>query len=145
MATPKGLASRRKCNFILYGQRKHPKSGEEHFHNGIDVSALRGNPVTVAADGIVSFSGWNGGSGNLVVVGAGSDTQMLYAHSKMNAVKVGQRVPKKGDAIACVGSTGNTTGSIFSHEVWKNGSPVNPKSILKGGISIYVFKKHSKA
>ncbi|MDP3259011.1 MAG: M23 family metallopeptidase, partial [Thermodesulfovibrionales bacterium] len=128
MATPKGWPLTGNVT-SSYGKRKHPKSGEEDFHNGIDVSAPPGNPVTVTADGIVSFSGWNGGSGNLVVVEHGFGYSTFYAHSKMNAVKVGQRV-KKGDVIAYVGSTGNTTGPHLHYEVWKNGSPVNPKSFI---------------
>ncbi|MBU4320581.1 MAG: M23 family metallopeptidase, partial [Nitrospinae bacterium] len=49
----------------------------------------------------------------------------------MTAVKVGQRV-KKGDVVSYVGSTGNTTGPHLHYEVWKNGSPVNPKSFIEG-------------
>ena len=97
----------------------------------MDISAAPGNPVTATADGIVSFSGWNGGSGNLVVIEHGFGYSTFYAHNKMTAVKVGQRV-KKGDVIAYVGSTGNTTGPHLHYEVWKNGSPVNPKSFIEG-------------
>jgi len=115
-----------------YGRRKHPVTGGDDFHNGIDIGAAPGSPVAATADGIVSFSGWNGGSGNLVAVEHGFGYSTFYAHNKMNAVKIGQRV-KKGDIISYVGSTGNTTGPHLHYEVWRNGSPVNPKSFIGGG------------
>lgn len=130
MATPKGWPITGRVT-SEYGRREHPKTGEEDFHAGIDISANPGNPVTATADGIVSFSGWNGGSGNLVVVEHGFGYSTFYAHNKMTAVKVGQQV-KKGGIISYVGSTGNSTGPHLHYEVWKNGSPVNPKSFIEG-------------
>ncbi len=133
MATPKGwpVVGSVTSN---YGRRVHPTSGEEDFHSGLDISANPGNPVTATADGIVSFSGWNGGSGNLVVIEHGFGFSTLYAHNKMNAVKIGQRI-KRGDIISYVGSTGNSTGPHSHYEVWKSGSPVNPKTYITGGGS----------
>ncbi len=130
MATPKGWPVTGNVT-SSYGRREHPRTGEEDFHAGIDISANPGNPVTATADGIVSFAGWNGGSGNLVVVEHGFGYSTFYAHNKMIAVKVGQRV-KRGDVISYVGSTGNSTGPHLHYEVWENGSPVNPKSFIEG-------------
>ncbi|MFZ6017270.1 MAG: M23 family metallopeptidase [Nitrospirota bacterium] len=92
----------------------------------MDISTNPGNPVTATADGIVSFSDWNAGNGNLVVIEHGFGYSTFYAHNKMNAVKVSQHV-KRGDIIAYVGSAGNSTGPHLHYEVWKNGRPVNPK------------------
>jgi len=130
MATPKGWPVHGNIT-SPYGYRQHPITGARDFHGAIDISANPGNPVTATADGIVSFSGWNGGSGNLVVIEHGFGFSTLYAHNKMNAVKVGQKV-KRGDIISYIGSTGNTTGPHLHYEVWKNGSPVNPKSFIEG-------------
>ena len=130
MATPKGWPIAGNVT-SQYGKRQHPRTGEEDFHAGIDISAAPGNPVTATADGIVSFAGWNGGSGNLVVLEHGFGFSTFYAHNKMLAVKVGQRI-KKGGIISYVGSTGNSTGPHLHYEVWKNGSPVNPKTFIEG-------------
>jgi len=130
MATPKGWPIVGNVT-SPYGKRRHPITGKDDFHSGMDISAAPGNPVRATADGIVSFSGWNGGSGNLVVIEHGFGFSTFYAHNKMTAVKVGQRV-KKGDVVSYVGSTGNTTGPHLHYEVWKNGSPVNPKSFIEG-------------
>ena len=97
----------------------------------MDISASPGNPVTVTADGIVSFSGWNGGSGNLVVVEHGFGFSTFYAHNKMNAVKVGQRVKREISYPMSV-QPEIQQGPHLHYEVWKNGSPVNPKSFIEG-------------
>ena len=120
MATPKGWPIAGNVT-SQYGKRQHPRTGEEDFHAGIDISAAPGNPVTATADGIVSFAGWNGGSGNLVVLEHGFGFSTFYAHNKMLAVKVGQRI-KKGGIISYVGSTGNSTGpapALRGVEKWK--------------------------
>ena len=115
-----------------YGQREHPGSGEENFHYGIDVSSSPGNPVKATADGIVSFSGWSGGSGNLVVLEHGHGFSTFYAHNRSIPVKVAKKV-KRGDIIGYVGSTGNSTGPHVHYEIWKDGKPINPVNYLKGG------------
>ncbi len=114
-----------------YGRREHPKSGDDEFHSGIDIAIDPGMPVRTTADGIVSFSGWSGGSGNLVVVEHGFKFSTFYAHNKRVTVKVGQKV-KRGDIISYTGSTGNSTGPHLHYEVWREGRPVNPGSYLEG-------------
>ncbi|MDI6889995.1 MAG: M23 family metallopeptidase [Thermodesulfovibrionales bacterium] len=95
LATPKGLPVDGPITSD-YGKRQHPTSGEINFHSGVDVAAPHGSPVRATADGIVSFSGWNGGSGNLVVLEHGFGFKTFYAHNKMNIVKVGQEVKRGG-------------------------------------------------
>lgn len=114
-----------------YGRREHPKSGDGEFHSGVDIATGSGMPVRATADGIVSFSGWSGGSGNLVVIEHGLKFSTFYAHNKMVSVKVGQKV-KRGDIICYIGSTGNSTGPHVHYEVWHEGRPINPVSYLEG-------------
>jgi len=115
-----------------YGQREHPRSGEENFHSGIDISSSPGNPVKATADGIVSFSGWSGGSGNLVVLEHGHGFSTFYAHNRSIPVKVANKV-KRGDIIGYVGSTGYSTGPHVHYEIWKDGKSIDPVNYLKGG------------
>ncbi len=130
IATPKGFPVRGNIS-SNYGRREHPGSGENEFHSGIDISTNPGNPVRATADGIVSFSGWSGGSGNLVAVEHGHGFSTFYAHNRINAVKVGQKV-HRGDVISYVGSTGNSTGPHVHYEIWKDGRHVNPKKYVEG-------------
>jgi murein DD-endopeptidase MepM/ murein hydrolase activator NlpD len=117
-----------------YGMRIHPITGEKEFHSGVDIAAEPGTPVHATADGIVSFAGWSGANGNLVVIEHGFGFSTFYLHNKKVTVKTGQRV-KRGDVISYVGSTGNSTGPHVHYEVWQNGSSINPKAYLKGRAS----------
>ncbi|MBI5101919.1 MAG: M23 family metallopeptidase [Nitrospirae bacterium] len=112
-----------------FGEREHPRSGESKFHSGIDIAADPGSPVRATADGIVSFSGWSGGGGNLAVIEHGFGFSTYYAHNKMVVVKVGQKV-KRGEVIGHVGSTGNSTGPHVHYEVTKEGKTVNPLTYI---------------
>jgi murein DD-endopeptidase MepM/ murein hydrolase activator NlpD len=129
MATPKGWPVTGKIT-SPYGTRENPLHGGNDFHSGIDISIDKGTPVKATADGVVSFSGWNGGSGNLVVLEHGFGYSTFYAHNKENIVKVGQRV-KRGEVIAYSGSTGSSTGPHSHYEIWKDGRHVNPLPYLE--------------
>jgi murein DD-endopeptidase MepM/ murein hydrolase activator NlpD len=130
VATPKGWPIEGQIT-SPFGLREHPVSGDSEFHSGVDIAAEPGRPVRATGEGIVSFSGWSGASGNLVVIEHGAGFSTLYAHNKMVAVKAGQRV-KRGEIIGYVGSTGNSTGPHVHYEVWLNGRAVNPDTYLKG-------------
>ena len=121
-----------------YGRRIHPHTGKEQFHLGIDIKSNAGNPIKATADGVVSFSGWSGNNGNLIVVEHGMGFSTYYAHNKNNLAKVGQKV-KKGETIGYVGSTGNAQTAHLHYSVLKNGSYVNPKKFLDEGM--YVQKE----
>ncbi|TAN45823.1 MAG: M23 family metallopeptidase [Nitrospirae bacterium] len=113
-----------------YGQRDNPKYGGREFHSGIDISAPVGTPVKSTAEGVVSFSGWSQGNGNLVVVEHGLGFSTMYAHNSALRVIVGQKV-KRGEVLAYVGATGNTTGPHLHYEVWNNGKATNPYSYMR--------------
>jgi murein DD-endopeptidase MepM/ murein hydrolase activator NlpD len=87
--------------------------------------------VYAAADGIVikSQNGWTGGYGNMVMIDHGSGIATLYGHNSSLAVSPEQRV-KRGDVIAYVGNTGNSTGPHCHFEVRVNGVVQNPRSWL---------------
>lgn len=130
MATPKGWPVQ---GYISspFGYRIHPQKQKKEMHTGLDVASQPGNPVTATADGIVSFAGWSGGNGNLVVIEHGFGYSTCYAHNKKILVKVGQKV-KRGETVAAVGSTGNSTGPHVHYEVWIDKKPVNPKRYIGG-------------
>ena len=127
-ATPKGwpvpgyISSR-------YGYRNHPKSGTRQLHTGLDISISSGTEVLSTADGIVTFSGKTGNSGNVVVIEHGHGYTTAYAHNSKNFVTVGQRVTR-GEAIGLAGSTGRSTGPHVHYEIWKDGRHVNPSKFL---------------
>ena len=93
-----------------------------NWHNGLDIDGVTGDPIVAATAGIVTFSGWRSGYGNLVIVTAG-DTEYYYAHASELLVAEGQ-VVGAGQLLAKVGSTGFSTGSHLHFEIRVNGSPV---------------------
>jgi murein DD-endopeptidase MepM/ murein hydrolase activator NlpD len=130
LATPRGLPIDGRLT-SLFGSRTNPISGRVELHRGIDISAPSGTNVKATADGVVSFSGWNGGGGNTVVVEHGHAFSTCYAHHSANAVTVGQRI-KRGETVGYVGSTGNATGSHVHYEIWQGGRVINPKQHMEG-------------
>ena len=101
------------------------------FHTGIDISggSAFGRTIVAADGGTVVSAGWSNGYGNCVKINHGGGIVTLYGHASKILVSQGQRV-SKGQAIALVGSTGNSTGPHCHFEVIKNGTKVNPLSYV---------------
>lgn len=113
-----------------YGMRIHPITGKRKMHTGIDIGGNpTGTPVLASADGIVITSGWISGYGYTVIVDHGNNVSTLYAHNSKLVAKVGQ-VVERGQTIAKVGSTGNSTGPHIHFEVRVNGKTTDPKEWL---------------
>lgn len=105
------------------------ESIRDHTHKGMDIAAPNGTSIKAAADGTVSFSGWMGGYGNLIIITHENGIQTYYGHcSKLYAEK-GEDV-EAGDVIAAVGSTGFSTGNHLHFEIRKNGAQINPQRYL---------------
>lgn len=130
-AAPTGVASSRGS-----GAFRWPLSGgisqySSFFHPGaIDITSPVGTPITAADSGRVITSsklGW--GYGWHVVIDHGNGITSLYAHMSALYVSAGQMV-SKGQRVGALGLTGRTTGAHLHFETRKNGSPINPLSLL---------------
>jgi murein DD-endopeptidase MepM/ murein hydrolase activator NlpD len=115
-----------------FGTRIHPITGKRHTHTGIDFAAPQGTDIYAAEDGVVIVAQSWSGYGNCIIIDHGNGLWTLYGHIRNGGIKVdkGETV-KKGQKIAEVGSTGNSTGPHLHFEVRKNETPVNPSSYLK--------------
>ncbi len=99
-------------------------------HQGVDFSAPTGTNIYASAAGTITFAGWNsGGYGYLVIISHGNGVQTYYGHCSSILCSVGQTV-SKGDLIAKVGSTGNSTGPHCHFEIRVNGVAYNPELYL---------------
>ena len=111
------------------GMRKDPVTGAPAYHRGLDIGVERGKPVFATAAGKVTFSGYSGNYGNLIVIDHGFGLQTRYGHLLASTVKVGQQVPR-GGTIGKVGATGRATGHHLHYEVIANGRLLNPLKLL---------------
>ena len=105
------------------------ESIRDHTHKGIDISAPNGTTIKAAAAGKVTYSGWMGGYGNLVIISHSNGIQTYYGHCSKLYVSVGDQVDA-GEKIAAVGSTGQSTGNHLHFEIRKDGVQVNPQKYL---------------
>ena len=112
-----------------FGYRASPGGIGSRNHKGIDIAAPRGTAVKASDGGTVSFAGWMNGYGYTVIINHGNGYETRYAHNSALTVSVGTKV-YKGQQIAKVGSTGNSTGNHCHFEIRHYGTPVNPLKYL---------------
>ena len=98
-------------------------------HTGLDIAAPTGTSIVAAAGGTVTFSGYKGSYGNMLVISHGNGVQTYYAHCSKLYVSAGTQV-SQGQRIAAVGSTGNSTGPHLHLEIRVNGTAYNPQNYL---------------
>lgn len=113
-----------------YGYREHPISGENTFHQGIDIAVPLGRTFVAARSGRAIFSGWKGNFGRTIIIDHEDGDWTVYAHNSANLVKEGQYV-KRGEVIGRVGDTGSTTGPNLHFEVRRHRRAVNPLLVFR--------------
>ncbi|MDR1217176.1 MAG: peptidoglycan DD-metalloendopeptidase family protein [Oscillospiraceae bacterium] len=108
-----------------FGWRIHPISGNNVFHNGVDIGVPTGTAVLAAHGGVVRSASYDeGGYGRSVVI-AGDGFVTRYAHCDELFVSAGQTVAA-GDVIAKSGNTGYSTGPHLHFEVMRDGQYIDP-------------------
>lgn len=114
-----------------YGMRNDPFTGIRRFHNGIDLAAAVGTPVTAAMAGrVVHVENQPGNYGRFVILRHEGGYQTLYAHLDSYTVRPGQLV-SQGQHIGVMGNTGRSTGPHLHFSIIKNGSFVDPMRYLR--------------
>ncbi|PKM49168.1 MAG: hypothetical protein CVV02_17290 [Firmicutes bacterium HGW-Firmicutes-7] len=99
------------------------------FHYGVDFAAPTGTSIRAADGGVVTFAGWSGGYGNLVILDHGNGETTKYGHCSSITVSKGQQVSQYQE-IAKVGSTGQSTGPHVHFEIRFDGTPANPMNYI---------------
>ena len=103
-------------------------------HTGLDIAASSGTPMIPVASGKVTYAGYKGSYGNLIIINHGKNSsgqtvETYYAHCRRINVSVGD-VVNENTIIGTVGSTGNSTGPHLHLEIRLNGRAVNPQNYL---------------
>lgn len=109
-----------------FGAKSNIRSSD---HTGLDIAAPRGTAIKAAASGTVTFSGKKGSYGYLIVISHGNGIETYYGHCSKLYYQAGTTVTQ-GQAIAEVGSTGNSTGNHLHLEIRVNGVAYNPQNYL---------------
>jgi septal ring factor EnvC (AmiA/AmiB activator) len=108
-----------------YGKRKDPKLNTYTFQKGIQIEAPEGAEIRAVSDGVVVYSGWFEGYGNLVIIDHGESYYSLSAHASELFVEIGDEV-NMGDVVALVGDTDSLRGTVLHFELRHHGKPLNP-------------------
>lgn len=127
-ATPKGWPTKGWLT-SYFGMRNSPFTGRRVMHEGLDIAANVGTPVIATADGIVARVGYSPSYGKEVVIDHGYGYRTIFGHNSKILVKSGQRI-KRGDRVALVGNTGQSTGPHLHYELRMNGVPIDPRKTL---------------
>jgi len=126
--------------------RRHPVTGFNAMHRGIDFAVPTGTPILAAGSGSVETAGWNGAYGKYVRIRHNSTYKTAYAHMSRIASGIGKgRKIAQGEVIGYVGSTGRSTGPHLHYEIMVNNRQVNPltvqlpagKSVPKGQLATF--------
>jgi murein DD-endopeptidase MepM/ murein hydrolase activator NlpD len=126
-------------NYFLtskYGSRIDPFTGEVKSHKGVDFAGPYNSKIFSAADGVVEFSGQNGGFGNVIIINHGNKIKTAYAHLKEPLVKVGQKISRKKE-IGIQGSSGRATGQHLHYEIIVDNKTVDPMKFINIGRKVY--------
>ena len=118
-----------------FGYRIHPIARAVKYHYGTDIAVGSGTEIFAFADGIVAVSAFENGYGNYLVIEHEGGYKTLYAHCSKLLVSAGDSI-EKGQAVATVGSTGQTTGPHLHFELMHNDVYLNPEFYINsyGGI-----------
>ncbi len=120
-----------------FAMRVHPIMNTWRQHNGVDYGAPSGTPVRTVGDGMVEFSGWQNGYGNVVHVKHDADRTTVYAHLSRVDVAKGERV-EQGDTIGAVGATGWATGPHLHFEVKIGGVQHDPLLVAQTSLGVVI-------
>lgn len=115
-----------------FGVRRHPVTGQTHFHTGVDMLSQTGDEkVHPVKPGVVVLAQFHTQYGNTVVVRHTNGVESLYAHLANINVKLGDKVTQES-VLGNIGSTGSSsTGKHLHLEILIGGYPVNPQKVIR--------------
>ena len=118
-------------------------ASSSRWHKSIDIAAPAGTAIKSVQGGKVTANGWVSGYGWTIEVTHDNGYVSMYHHMQnQSSVAVGTEV-KQGQTIGNVGSTGNSTGPHLDLTITKDGTPVDPASLIgdyKSAKTGYVYE-----
>ncbi len=120
-----------------FSMRFHPVLQTWKRHLGVDYPAPTGTAVRSVGEGIVTFSGWQNGYGNVVIIQHAGGRETRYAHLSRIDARRGARVDQ-GQTVGAVGATGWATGPHLHFEFLVNGSQVDPVRMARASEPVTI-------
>lgn len=117
------------CNGVLTSRFGYRSLLGSTYHSGIDIGNSYGTSIYASDGGTVTYSGWMGGYGYLIIIDHGNGYQTYYGHNSSLVAAKGEKV-HKGQLIARMGSTGRSTGNHCHFGIKLNGTFLNPLNYL---------------
>ena len=111
-----------------FGWRNPTTSTVPKYHTGLDIAASTGTEISSATDGKVVLKSSQGDYGNHLKIQI-DNIIIVYAHCNKIYVNEGETITK-GQKIAEVGSTGNSTGPHLHFEIRKDDRLIDPQLVL---------------
>lgn len=109
-----------------FGDRRHPVTGRQQAHWGIDFALPTGTPVRAVGPGIVTRASEDGVNGRMVVIDHGAGVVTVYCHNEALLVRAGERV-SRGQLVANSGNTGRSTGPHLHYQLELARRPEDPQ------------------
>lgn len=130
---PNSVFDRKPFNYVRISspfnpRRLHPITRRVRPHRGVDLKGAYGTPIHATADGVVTYAGWMGGYGRIVIVAHRGGYETRYAHLSAIKVSKGARI-KRGAIVGNLGNSGASTGAHLHYEVRINGEARDPLTV----------------
>lgn len=139
-----------------FGMRKHPITGQQKMHNGIDLVASNDGKsgqtdrIMAHSGGVVYSEGYDESAGYYCNIKVNDDVHMVYYHLNTRCkYRKGDKV-ERGTVIGYMGMSGNTTGAHLHFGIKVNGNWVDPEPYLNKDypsmttVKLPVLKKGAK-
>jgi murein DD-endopeptidase MepM/ murein hydrolase activator NlpD len=108
-----------------YGNRLHPTTGQNKFHNGIDLKARNDTVYAISAG--ASTINYNEFLGIYIKI---TDGHLSYTYGHLSFLLISNGQISEGMPIAITGSTGRVTGEHLHLSISYNGRPIDPLKFL---------------
>jgi len=125
-----------------YGPRKHPITGVNKMHKGVDLRCVKGTPILATAHGVVASSVKTKGFGNIITLTHSYGFASRYAHLDKRLVTQGEFV-QQGQVFGLCGTTGLSNAPHLHYEIKFLANQSDPKPFMAWGVANYddLFKQ----
>ena len=114
-----------------FGVKRHPRFKTATKNNGIEISPADSTVIKCIHPGVIVYTDYIQGYGNLIIVDHGMSYYSLYGHCSDFLVNKGDPV-QRGDPLAVVGEIGSLEGPSVYLEIRHKAKPLDPLQWVKG-------------